>query len=619
MSINVMRGGRFNQAKADPPGTSNPATRFSRSGGFRESFLTAGGRGWGGLALAAATLLAVLAIVLATYWPALSAAALYMDDKFYIGSPIIRHPSWASLGTVFGEVLSPSLVNGYYQPLSLVSMMLDFVDPTAANSLLPFHRTTLLLHLLNVALVVVLLYKLFGNWFTAALLGLLYGLHPLNADAVLWIAERKTVLCTSFALSSLILYVSYARHADHGGRHDWKRYGAALLMYTCALLSKPTALPLVALLPVLDYWPLNRLNRSTLLEKVPFLLVCALSAVVTVISQVHSGQDGATQVMRPAYLPLIVAYDTAFYLVKMVYPAGLVSDYPCPEPFELTNLQVLGSALVTAGILAAIALSWRRTRAWAVGGLFFLIAILPTLGIIRFTSSIASNRSMYLPMVGMLLPLHWELNRAWCGGIGRLKKSGVRAIVAGLAASLAIGSVFTTRRYEAHWHDTLTLLRYYLSQQPNDSKLHTRLGNEWIQRGDYQSAIAEFKEALRFNSRWAENWLNLGRASFTIGEYAEAKQAFATALQRTPDDWRAHILMGTTLTRQEDLEGALVEFRIAVRLAPSMAATHYNVANALAQLGKLNEAADEYQQTLRLDPRIEDARRALDAIRAKKP
>jgi tetratricopeptide (TPR) repeat protein len=165
----------------------------------------------------------------------------------------------------------------------------------------------------------------------------------------------------------------------------------------------------------------------------------------------------------------------------------------------------------------------------------------------------------------------------------------------------------------------LTLLRYYLTQQPNDVKLHTRLGNEWIQRGDYPSAIADFREALRFNSSWAENWLNLGRASFTIGEYAEAKQAFATALQRTPNDWRAHILMGTTLTRQEDLEGALVEFRIAAQLAPTMAAAHFNVANALAQQGKLNEAADEYRPTLRLDPRIEDARRALDAIEARKP
>jgi protein O-mannosyl-transferase len=605
--------------KADPPGTANPAPRTSWSGEFRATASAAECRGWRQWALAAAPVIAVLAIVLATYWPALSAAALYMDDKFYLGSPIIRHPSWASLRTIFGEVLSPSLVNGYYQPLSLLSMMLDFLDPTATSSLLPFHRTTLLLHLLNVALVIVLLHKLFGNWFTAALLGLLYGLHPLNADAVVWVAERKTVLGTAFALASLIAYVSYARHADHGGRRDWKRYLAALLLYVCALLSKPTTLPLLVLLPVLDYWPLDRLNRSTLLEKMPFLVVGVLSAAVTIISQANAGQDGTTHMIRIAYLPLLVAYGIAFYLVKVVYPAGLVSDYLYPKPLGLTNLEVLGSVLATVGILVAIIWSARRTRAWVVGGLFFFIATVPTLGLVRFTASIASNRSMYLPMVGLLLPLHWELNRAWSRSIGRLKKSSVRFIVVGLATTLAMGSAFATRRYEAHWQDSLTLLRYYLTQQPNDARLHTRLGNEWIQRGDHQAAITEFRAALRLNPVWAENWLNLGRASFTIGDYAEARQAFATALQYTPKDWRAHILMGTTLTRQADLEGALVAFRTATQLAPKVAVAHYNVANTLARQGKLKQAADEYQQTLRLDPRFEGARRALESIESEKP
>ena len=576
-------------------------------------------RGWAELAVAAAALVAVLAIVLVTYWPALSAAAQYMDDKFYIGSAVIRRPSWASLSKIFGEVLSPSLVNGYYQPMSLASMMLDFLDPTAAASLVPFHRTTLLLHLLNVVLVVVLLYKLFGHWVAAALLGLLYGLHPLNADAVLWVAERKTVLGTSFALSSLILYVVYAGNADRSGRRDWKRYLAALLLYACALLSKPTTVPLVALLPLLNYWPLKRLNRSTLLEAVPFLVLGALSALVTIISQANSGQEGATVIARATYMPLLVAYGIGFYLVKVVYPANLVSDYQGPHPFALTNPQVLGNLLFTLGILAAIILSFRRTRAWAVGGLFFSIALVPTLGIIHFTESVVSNRSMYLPMVGMLLPLHWELGRAWSDGIGKLKKSVVRVIVVGLAATLAMGSAVATRRYEAHWQDTMTLLRYYLGQQPNDWRLHTRLANEWIQRGDYPAAIAEFKEALHFDPNWAENWLNVGRATFTIGRYAEAKAAFAKALQLTPNAWRAHILMGTTLTQEADLEGALAQFRTAVQLAPKVAATHYNVANALAEQGKWDEAAAEYQQTLQLEPRFEDARRALQSIAARKP
>jgi Flp pilus assembly protein TadD len=583
------------------------------------SSCTANRRGWKPLIVPAATLVAVLGIVLATYWPALSAGALYMDDKFYIGAPLIQHPSWAAIRTIFGEVLSPSLVNGYYQPLSLLSMMLDFLDPTAASSLMPFHRTTLVLHLVNVALVVGLLFTLFGNWVTAALLGVLYGLHPVNADAVLWIAERKTVLSTCFALSSLLVYVSYTRQINPAGRGDWRRYGASLLLYVCALLSKPTALPVVALLLILDYWPLKRLGWGTLLEKLPFLTVGIIAAGVAVVSQARAGQEGTTQFMKLAYLPLVLGYCTSFYLLKTIWPAGLVSDYPGPHPFGLANPEVLVSLVGSAVVLAAIVLSARHTRAWVAGGLFFLVTILPTIGLIRYTSSVAANRSMYLPMVGVLLPLTWILNRFWNRGVGAKRMSIVRAVVVVVVATLATGNAWATRKYESHWHDSVTLLQYYLTQTPNEWKLHTRLGNEWIQRGEYPSAIVEFSEAVRLNPRWTENQLNLGRALFTVGQYTEAKHAIAMALGQTPKDWRAHMLMGTTLTRQNDLDGALEEFRTAAALAPRMAVARYNIGNILAQLGKVDEAVEEYQQTLRLDPKYAAAQRALDTIADRRP
>ena len=217
--------------------------------------------------LSGAIVLAVLGIVLATYLPALKAGALYMDDKFYLGAPEIRQPGLASVKTFFGEVFAPSVVKGYYQPLALVSLMLDFLDPAAANNLLPFHRTTVLLHLLNVALVRVMLFLLFGNWFTAALLGLLYGLHPINVDAILWIAERKQVLSTSFALGSIVCYILYAQRAGPTGHREWKRYCAALVLYAGAVLAKPTAVPVAVLLLVLDYWPLERLSCAPCSKK----------------------------------------------------------------------------------------------------------------------------------------------------------------------------------------------------------------------------------------------------------------------------------------------------------------------------------------------------------------
>lgn len=561
------------------------------------------------------TLAVVLGIVAATYWPALSAGAQYMDDKFYLG-PLAQHPSWASVKAFFGEMLAPSMVNGYYQPLSLVSVMLDFLDPAAAHGLLPFHRTSLLLHLLNVVLVASLLHSLWRNWVTAGLLALLYGLHPLNADSVLWVAERKTVLSTAFALSSLLVYLAYVRYAERTGQRDWKRYLASLFLYLCALLSKPTALPVIAAFVILDYWPLGRLGWRTLLEKVPFGVVAAVSGWVALYSQVHSGQGGMLEYVKAYYLPLTVVYGVGFYLLKLLWPAGLVSDYPYPQPLGLANMEVLGSAIIALGAAAAVVLSLRRTRAWLVGALFFAVALLPTLGLIRYTSSIATNRSMYLPMVGLLLPLQWELTRAWHKGALALQGWTLR-VGAAAAALLVLGCGYATRVYESHWQDTLTLLRYYLSQQPRDWRLHTRMGNEWIVRKDFASAIQEFRTAIGFNPTWTENHLNLGRALFTTGDFAGAAQAFATALEQTPNDWRAHMLMAWTWERRGSLEGARREFASAATIAPRAAEAHFNLANVLAQMGKTDDAVAEYRQTLRLEPRYREAAMALEALGAK--
>jgi hypothetical protein len=501
--------------------------------------------------------------------------------------------------------------------------MLDFLDPKATSSLMPFHRTTLVLHLLNVALVAVLLYLLFGSWPAAGLLSLLYGLHPLNADAVLWVAERKTVLSTAFALGSLLLYVVHVHHADRIRRREWKRYGASLLLYVCAILAKPTAVPLAALLLVLDYWPLKRLNRSALLEKVPFFVVAGILAVVAIVSQARAAQGGNAQLMHPLYFPLVVVYGFGFYLSKIVYPTGLVSDYLNPDPFGLANPQVLTYAVAGTVVLVAIGLSARRTRAWVGGVGFFLVALLPTIGIVRFTMSLTANRFVYFPMIGLLLPLAWGVGRLWNASIGVRRVLAVRAVLCGMGALLIVGSIAVTRRYESHWRGwpgsdanadgTLNLLHYYVSQSPGDWRLHNQLGSEWMERGNYAAAIARYREAVRLHPSWAGCHINLGRALFMAGRYAEARVAFADALTRAPVYGLAHLMLGRTLLREDDLVGALREFRVAAHLNPNRVDARLQAAETLGRLGRVDEAIEEYQRILRIEPMNPRAHRALAA------
>ena len=194
-------------------------------------------------------LVAVCVLVVAVHLPTLWSQALTFDDPQYLlNNDLVQNPSWASVQKFLAEVLEPSTVSGYYQPLTMISLMIDHALGGRPDNLLPFHRTSLLLHVFNTALIIVLLYMLFSNVWAAAGVGLLFGLHPMTVESIAWVGERKTVLATFFALWSLVLYVRFAQR-----RRPWL-YGGCLAMYALALMSKPTSLPVPALMLLLDCW-----------------------------------------------------------------------------------------------------------------------------------------------------------------------------------------------------------------------------------------------------------------------------------------------------------------------------------------------------------------------------
>ena len=108
--------------------------------------------------LLAVLLIVVCAAVLVVHWPALSAQALSFDDQqYFTDNPLVQNPSWASARRFLTEVLKPSTVGGYYQPLAMLSLMADYAAGGREDNLRPFHRTSLTLHMANTALVIVLL------------------------------------------------------------------------------------------------------------------------------------------------------------------------------------------------------------------------------------------------------------------------------------------------------------------------------------------------------------------------------------------------------------------------------------------------------------------------------
>ncbi|MEK6674108.1 MAG: tetratricopeptide repeat protein [Planctomycetota bacterium] len=556
---------------------------------------------------------------LTAHWPTLGAQAITFDDDEYLTeNPLVQHPSWASARRFITEIAEPSTVRGYYQPLSMISLMLDHALGGRADRLGPFHRTSLLLHATNAVLVSLLLYLLFGRVIPAAMVALLFGLHPMTIESVAWIAERKTLLAAFFALISLLNYVQYAR------TKRFSFYVASMMAFLCSLLSKPSATPLPLLLLLLDYWPLGRLTlsnrtatltnraatvrernivplhstslvRTIVLEKLPFLLAAALSAVVTMISQGNTYGLTLPHERGLLTISLVVCHNLIFYFQKMLWPYTLSWYCAYPSPFSVTHPAILTGLIGTIALITALLISLRWTRAWAIGVSAFGIALLPTMGIVSFWGLIAADRFVYFPAIGLSIPLAWALGRLYTG---KKLATATWTVLAAWTVSLGLSTHFQL----SHWRDSESLSRRMVELVPDAAVPRVGLGNAFQARGQIGESIVEYQHALRLEPDNSNALTALGAAFARAGRIDDAVAQYTRALQVKPDDVRAMNNLGVALMEQKRFEDAVIQYRKAVAKKPDYAAAYQNLATALVSLGRNQEALDQAHIALRLSP-----------------
>jgi len=549
------------------------------------------------LTLLAVLIMAVCSVVLAAHWPALSAKATSLDDDQYlIKNPLVQNPGWSSARSFLTEILKPSTVKGYYQPLSMISLMIDYRLGGRQDNLLPFHRTSLVLHLANTALIIVLLYLLFGLPWAAAAAGLLFGVHPLTVEPVAWVSDRKTLLAAFFSLWSLIFY-AYSRTTHHARRTTVPLYIGSFLAYLLALMSKPTSIPLPALMVLMDYWPLKKLNWQSLLKNAPLFVLGGAFAVITYVSQKNTSDITSPAALGVSHIFLKICHNIVFYLYKIVWPVRLSSFYLPPEPFGLSHPAVLGGVIGTGILIALLVVSSRWTPAALTGWLFFFIAVLPTIGIVGFTEVVAADKHVYLPSTGLLMVLASFL-------IWLFDKKGLvlkYAVVAGILTA-SVAEVAATHRYLAYWRDTETLYERMIALTPEPAAVHYALAGELSEQGKNDEAIYHYLKAIEFKPDFADAHYDLGCALYSKGKTEEAVRHYNLALKLKPNSARILNNLGVALKSLGRFEDAVGCYNQAIQIEPDYAEAHNNLGNALKAQGKLDEAVAHFRQALRLNP-----------------
>ncbi len=541
--------------------------------------------------------LALIGVLVYAYWPVLFAEARSIDDHQYLTeNTLVTQPSVESVIQILTEVLRPSQVQGYYHPLSQLSLMLDYLICQTTDSLFMYHLTNLVLHISNVLLVLLFFYLLSGRFWTSLVIALLYGLHPVNADSVVWVAQRKTLLAIFFGLLMLNTYLAY----------NYKKHASimigVLVFYVLALLASPTVIMLPFVVVLLDVWPLKRFSVKTMLEKIPLFVVFFIWASLTFLSQQRA------QPVEPVFAEsilksiLIVAYDHIFYIAHFLVPLHMCAYYPPPE-LTYRSIPLVLDVLFTVLLVTGMALLWRKTRSLLVGWLFFIVAILPTMGLVRVTDVLTANRFMGLAMLGLFLPLAVLCNRFFYRPLTNkwllYCRPVVTMIVVGLLGTAQIGII---QNYLGHWKTTETHDRYLISQAPNQARFYSHLAAYLRQQDRLEESVDTYKKALAVDPNSFADLNYTAQILDALHRPEEALGYYEAALQVQPENAAVRYNTAVVLARLDRHMEAIGHYRTALIFDRTYTFIYPRLALSLAAIGETDAAIHQFENAIRENP-----------------
>jgi protein O-mannosyl-transferase len=594
-------------------------------------------------------------LTLATFWPAGKLGFIVLDDTAYVsqnthvqGGITIESMGWAFTTTETGN----------WHPVTWLSHMLDWqwFGPNAAGH----HWVNLGLHIANVLLLFLVLRQMTGAVWRSALVAALFAWHPLRIESVAWISERKDLLSGFFFMLTLLAYARYAhkqsrvesRESRAGSsslaldpRHWTLDYCLAVLFFTLGLMSKPMLVTVPFVLLLLDVWPLGRVTSdewrvtrfripvpqlSTLIhllfEKLPFLALSLASGIVTIWAQSNGGAISDLD-----HIPWDLRCGNALaayvaYLGEIFWPVNLSIFYPYAD---VLFWKALGSGLLLVGL--SVFFIWRsRFQSYLlVGWCWFVVMLLPVIGILQVGRQSMADRYTYLPSIGLCLMVVWGVAE-----MASRSKPGRAALSVG-AAGLLLACLLDTRYQLRFWRDSVTLFSHSIELRREDNCVgYWILGNVYLESGNLEAAVEnyhaalqmapnfaevhyslgvarfgqkqfaeagiEFGEALRLNANNVDAHKGLGHVLVNQGKYAEAEAEYAKALALRPDDKEIKTaLLGATL--KADGEKALVNFYEILKSQPTPE-VHIQIAAILTIQGKFQDAVEHYRAALQLKP-----------------
>ena len=516
------------------------------------------------------------------------------------------------------------------------------------------HLTSVILHVINAALLFFMLMRVTGARWRSLLVGALFALHPINVESVAWVAERKTVLSMFFFLASLGAYGWYAR------KPALSRYATVCVLFTLGLSAKPMIVTLPCVLLLMDFWPLGRVHgRSSpsavfqipqfrftriVIEKIPLFVLSAASSLVTVIAQRGAIRTNESYPFLIRLANAVYAY--AMYLGKTVWPVRLGSFYPY-QGEKLSGWTIV-LCLAILGVVTWFV--WRnRSRAYLpVGWFWFLGTMIPMIGLVQVGDQAMADRYAYLPLVGLFVTIVWlsgdlladeQLSAHWAAAasgiaicalalltwrqIGvwtssfNLWSHALNVTTDNYMAEDYVGTALLVKAYEQHGQrysdEALVHFQNAARINPRDAISHLNLGADFQERGQIPEAIEQYQTVLNITQdpRLTEKvYVDLGAAYHQLGDLEKSQQFYQAVLKIDPHNRTVFENLGKL-----GMDERIQQLSATATANPS-AITYLQLGQVQQAAGRLIEARASYEAALSLDRDSAQVKNALAALNA---
>ena len=557
--------------------------------------------------------LALALVTFVAYSPVLNNEFITYDDGSYIteNPAVLSGLSWASIQWAFNVGYS-----GNWHPLTWLSHMVDVslfgVNPSA------HHLTNLLLHMANSILLFLLFQRMTKVIWPSFFVAIVFALHPLHVQSVAWAAERKDVLSTLFWLLTMLVYV---RHVE---RPTKTRYLLSLVFFALGLMAKPMLVSLPIVLLLIDYWPLGRTKFAQwkkeqtpkkrdatqtraggmspgflLKEKLPFVGLAIVSSVITFLAQREAGAVAGTGVLSPDLRITNAFVSYIVYIGKTFWPSNLAFFYPHPAE-HLPFWQAVVASLILIAVSVGAIMTAKRRPYITFGWFWYLVTLVPVIGIVQVGLQAMADRYMYIPIIGLSVMIGW--------GVPDFLKELNKRVLAFAVAVVAVSMAASTFVQAGYWRSSHTLYERAIEVTDHNWVAHTNLGVVLAKEGRVNDAMAQYRQALQIKPDYVEARRLLAFHLANGGKVDEAITHFREALKISPKDPEAHNNLGSLLARQGKIHEALSEYREALQSNPNYADARFNLGFFLSQQGQTSEAIEQYKEAVRIKPDYADAR-----------